>query len=86
MKSDEPLSIIRRRKGAVDDVAIGCDLFRLKRMGTDAWWAAATRDDRTTMFLVRWDRRLKRLVVTVTQDELNCGDDSGTASAEGMQE
>jgi hypothetical protein len=56
----------------LDDVAIGCDLFRLEQMAPDAWWAAACRGDKATMFWLRWDKRQKRIVVTVTLDDIGC--------------
>jgi hypothetical protein len=74
--SSKPFAAIRYANSHIDDVAISCDMFRLEQMAPDAWWAAAYRDGKTTMFWLRWDRKARRIVASVTQDELGCTDDS----------
>ena len=62
--------------GTVDDVAITCSMFRLEQMDDDSWWAAAIRNDDTqVMFWLHWDKKLKHIVCTVTEDTIGCEDD-----------
>ncbi len=56
--------------GHLDDVAISCDMFRLEQMSPDAWWVAACRGDKTTMFWLHWDRKTKNIIATVTCDDI----------------
>jgi hypothetical protein len=80
---DRDAQIVRRVNGAVDDVVITCDTFRLERMRRDALWLAVCRGDRIVSFWIscagrRRSRRSRgrRIAVEVTDDELGCIDDT----------
>lgn len=62
--------------GAVDDVAITGDLFRLERMGRGAWWSCIYRGDQRTAFRLRVAKG--DIVVTVAEDSIGCVDDRTT--------
>ena len=64
--------------GAVDDVAISGDLFRLEKMARGVWWSCIYRGAHRTCF---WFRIVKGdIIVTVTEDSIGCRDDSGRAA------
>jgi len=61
--------------GAVDDVAISGDLFRLEKMDRGLWWSCIYRGDQRTCFWFRIDQLRGDIVVTVSEDSIGCIDD-----------
>ncbi len=74
-----PISVIRYANGQVDDVAISGDLFRLEQMDKTVWWSAIYRGAQRTCFWFRYDRKRREIVVTISEDEIGCHDDSKQA-------
>ena len=72
----EPMAVIRRVGGDVDDVAISGDLFRMEQMRSDDWWVCVYRGEQRTMFSLCWDRKARCLRAVVTEDSIGCHDDS----------
>jgi hypothetical protein len=59
--------------GQVDDVAVTADLFRLERMDTGVFWAAAYRGGKRVTFLIESSAPI---TVHVSDDDIGCKDDS----------
>lgn len=70
----EETRFIRRVDGEVDDVAIGCDMFRLEQMDDAFWWAAIYRGKKRVVFDIIGEAPVK---VYVREDDLGCVDDTG---------
>ena len=75
-KQQRQLSIIRLLNGAVDDVMIDGDLFRMEQMDKDSWWVAIYRGDKRVRFVLSWDKKRKEIVAKVSEDDLGCIDDT----------
>ena len=71
----EPLAVIRRVNGEVDDVVITGDLFRMEQMDKDSWWVAMYRGDERVCITLRWDKKRREIVATVYEDGIGCTDD-----------
>jgi hypothetical protein len=67
-------------EGLIDDVAIDCQMLRAEQMADDAFWLAAIVGDKSIDFWLRWNKKTKRLELTVTQDMLGCADARETRS------
>jgi len=68
--------------GAVDDVAIDGNLFRLERMGNSEWWCCIYRGKQRTAFSIHRPRGKKTVEVVVIEDGIGCIDDRKKGSKE----
>lgn len=66
----------------VDDVVISGSLFRMEQMSDTHFWLAIYRGEERVAFGIVWDKKRKRLIGYVQEDELCCQDDMQCLAAE----
>lgn len=75
--ADVPMAVICYVGNQIDDVAISGDLFRMEQMDRDHWWLCIYRGKQRTAFSLRWDRKRREIVATLTDDSIGCTGEGG---------
>lgn len=72
-------AIRRDERGAIEDVAITCEMFRLEKLDKNHWWAAAYVGEGKEFRQVHFDIKSAAGIQVVARDDtIGCTDDTKT--------